>query len=168
MANVTGDNEKTVRDSITSYIEGLGMNLHVFDRRVYIASLSDFVALTGKEVSGDDVEVRYIFIEFLNFVDDPFQGLGDCPAINISYRLHVFIQYADTRPDNSNSERDFMNTVLLLRDAFLVNSNFAYDSENTPLVDDVFAGFGSDAETGVQGHSKDLVFSVNINPDNIP
>ena len=162
MGTITGEKEFQVRTDIKEFIEALDLNIHVFDRRIAIESKGAFVDKLQKTVVGNKKETRYLFIEFLRFTDDPFQGLGNCPGANITYRLHLFIQYADTRSDLTNSERDFVGAILKLRDAFLRKDNFVLQSEPQPLTIEQFAAFGLDELTETTGHSQDLVLEVNL------
>lgn len=165
MANITITEEQACRARIVADVTGIGpLAGKVFNRRRSISSRKDFFAKLGNDVD-DKTEIRYIEIELLNIEDSETEGFDDCPVAVLTYNLHLFHEFADLRSDNSNSDKDFTELLLLLRTFFLGEQEFTitgWEIQTQPLIFSEFTQFGNDTFTDVRGHWKDLTLKANF------
>lgn len=155
------DDEQTLRAEIVAYLETFPVLGKIFDRRRMISSLADFVDKLSIEVAGDVTEVRYVEIELIDIEDSPDEGFDDCPIGILTYNLHFFAQFADERSDGSNSDKDFTDGLLQLRNGFLNKRTWVSGSaESEPLESAEFSQFGQDTLTDCKGYTKDLTLKV--------
>jgi hypothetical protein len=165
MANISGLDEKTVRAAVKSFIESLNCAGHVFSRRRSITSREHFARALGKASIDSKVEIQFLEIEFLQFVDLDASGGEDCPGASIVYGLHLFKQFVDSRSDSTNSDDEFTAAVFKLREGFLNFHDFGA-AVGEPITQPEYANFGNDSLTDCKGHSVDLLLTVNYTEEN--
>lgn len=163
MSIITIADETAFRAALITYVETEPLAGNVFDRRRQITSRKDFFEKLGKSVNAK-TEIRFTEIELINIEDSPDEGFDDCPVAVLTYNFHCFHQFADSRSDGSNSDRDFTNLLLRLRSMFLSERSFVTGTgwivETQPLTGSEFKQFGNDTFTDVLGHYKDLTLEA--------
>lgn len=170
MAHITITDEQTLRAEIVAYLQTIALAGNVFDRRRKFNSRTDFFQRCGQDIGTGSTktrEIRFTEIELLNVEDSPDEGFDDCPVAVLSYGLHIFHEFADSREsDDSNSDKDFTQLLLTLRSKFLSKRTFvggravSQDSLTPPEATE-FTQFGGDTFTDIVGHYKDLTLKVN-------
>lgn len=157
--NLTGAQEAQIRTDLKTYFDTLGVCGHVFTRRRLITSRADFARALGVRSIDKETEIQFLEIEFLKFTDSTTEGFDDCPAVEITYGLHVFKEFKDLRSDGSNSDLDFVGCILAMRNGILNNRAFGSAVAN-PIEQLEFAQFGNDNLTDCKGYSVDLILKV--------
>jgi hypothetical protein len=153
--------ELTIREALGTKIGNLTGS--VFVRRPVIDSKQDWAELLGVENVDGELELKVCTVDLMQFADSPTDGCDDDPVVTLTYQVHIFHEYKETRSDDSNSTDDFTALILSLRNTFL-NSNrqLAAGSEHLPLAQSSFILLGDDQLTGAFGHSVDLLAKVQV------
>lgn len=158
--NVTGADEKTGRIAIAAFLATFPILGNVHWRPHRIDNRADFVEKYGILVPAVPKQkiIRFTELQFLRPTDSDTEGFDDCPVLNVTYGVHLFHEFWNV-DDDSNSELDFTEAVLLLRDKLLeVRSfdagNFTITSE--PVTSPGNAQFGNDGFTDATGHFIDF------------
>lgn len=180
--SLTGDQELIIRKIIAERIAEAGMPF-VVPSPVYFSNKADFWATVAPKLTKKEIEttaLQHCTISYLRFEDDPAEGCEDEPLISIFYRLHVFREYEFERADESDapdlflkkvlrSEREFMNALFAVRQAFLgvqplVGLPEGWSGETNSLTQEDFAEEREQGEYvgGVEGFSADLVLKVEV------
>lgn len=168
MAKITIVEEQLCRSAIVADIDAIDLSGNVFNRRRKITSRMDFFDKLGVDVgAGDGMEreIRFVDVDLLNIEDSPDEGPDDCPVAVLTYNLHLFHEFADERPDGSNSDRDFTDLQLRLRTHYLDEREFTipgWEIQLQPLQFPEFTQFGNDTFTDVKGYYKDLTLIANF------
>lgn len=163
---ITIIDETALRAAIVADISTITLTGNIFPRRRLIQSRADFIAKLGTHPNAG-FEVRFLELDLIN-VENSDEGPIDCPAAILTYNLHLFHQFADGRPDGSNSDRDFTDTLLRLRALFLSRQEYNSGSGLSRGVAQIdaltaaeFTQFGNDGLIDCVGHSKDLTLKLN-------
>lgn len=162
------DIEQEFRAALAAYIAAETLAGNVFDRRRAFNSRQDFFQRLGVQTSDDQTEIRFTDIECLNITDDDVEGSDANPVAVVAYGLHCFHQFVDSRSDDSNSERDFTELCLVLRDKILNAPEFFLATSGwkvlleplTPPEGVPFTQFGNDGFVDIVGHSKDFTIEA--------
>lgn len=167
MAYLTGEDEAALRAEIVAEIEAIGaLAGNVFNRRRQFNSKTDFIARTTKlvgESGKEKKEVRFVEVELINIEDSPDEGFADCPAVILTYNLHIFHEFADERSDETNSDFDFNTCLLKLRARFLSKFEWIENrgrAESDGLTFPELTQFGNDGFTDIRGYSKDVELRI--------
>jgi hypothetical protein len=163
MARLSIDIEQEFRAAFVAYLSAITLTGNVFDRRRLFNSRQDFFERTGVENADDELKIRYTEIECLSPSDHDAAGFDDNPAAVLRYNLHLFHEFEDLRSDNGNSDRDFTDLLLQLRNKILqtpkltlATSGWKVEIEPlTPPEGTPFTQFGTDSLVGVNGHFTD-------------
>lgn len=168
MAIIDPKDEKEVREKIKIRAQKpgvLGAGFPVFTKRPHIESDADLVKKIGVK-NGQIHEYKYLSIELV--ADDSVEGEDNCPGIKLTYRLHLFVSFYDSRPAGSpweNSQDEFNERLILLRNEFDLSDRMDYDSKNItsdPLERESFIIVDDDPLTGIGGHYIDKTLAVEI------
>lgn len=172
--NVTIADEKILRAGLKTFLEVSAIVGNVHTRRRKINNRADFVDKYGVTVAAIENSkiIRFCDIEFIRFEDSPDEGFDDCPVLIATYNLHLFHEFFEGT-DDANSNDDFIQAILTLRDRFLETQDFAAgnfqaQSAGLPQGGSVglgmpeFAQFGADAFTDATGHFTDLLLRFNL------
>lgn len=160
---LTPEKELANRQQIKADIESVANSGAVFIRPAFFTSEQDFIDVVGKEViSGEDLEVRFCQISFVGFEDDPADLCEDNPAVKSIYRIHLFHQFNQGRPDGSCSHDDFVALVINLRNKFLSTIDLDANTEREALKMDGFIITSDESEffKGAYGHWTNLITKV--------
>lgn len=158
MSNITITDEQEFRAALLADLETIVLAGKVSPRRRSVNSRADFFKKLGMTVN-EKVEIRFCEIELLNIEDDETEGFDDCPVANLTYGLHLFHEFADDRSDDTNSDTDFTELLLLLRSFFLDKRDYSltnWNVETDPIKPADFTQFGNDTFTDVVGHFKNM------------
>jgi hypothetical protein len=158
LANITITDEQEFRAAFLADLETFVLAGNVFPRRRSVNSRADFFKKLGKVVS-EKTEIRFVEIDLLNIEDNETEGFDDCPVANLTYGLHLFHEFADIRSDDTNSDTDFTELLLLLRSFFLSKRDYVltnFDVQTDPIKPADFTQFGNDTFTDTIGHFKNL------------
>lgn len=164
MCFLTPAKENAIREAIRDAIEGLGVP--TFSRRRQISSKQDFYAKLGTLGVGNKTEVRFVQMDLVGMTDLVGEGIDDCPPVRLTYRLHVFFQFADLRSDDSNSTDDFIAFCLDLR--HLINEldevddgdGFKHSLSKLTQTGDILTD--NDAISDVVGHYAEFTVEVDV------
>jgi hypothetical protein len=156
--------ELTIRTALGTKIAAITGT--VFVRRPMIDSNIDWVEKLGVQNVDQEVELRLCTVDLRDFVDQD-EGCDDDPVVNLSYNVHLFHEYKESRSDSSNSTDDFIAAVLSLRNAFLdenrsLGTPALAKVETLPLTQSGFIILGDDPLTGAFGHYIDLTATVEV------
>ena len=160
---LTSAKEKTIREALGAKIAALTGT--AFVRRPMISSRQDWAELLGIVNASGELELRLTTVDLAGFTDSETEGCDDDPVVFLTYRVHLFHEYVEARPDSSNSTDDFAAVVIGLRNAFLQGSRDIPGvprAEHLPLVQSGFIILGDDPVTGAYGHSVDLEARVEV------
>lgn len=158
--NVTAADEKAGRIAIAAFLATFPILGNVHWRPHRIDNRADFVAKYGVDVAAVPTQkiIRFTELDFLRPVDSDTEGFDDCPVLIVTYGIHLFHEFWNV-DDNSNSELDFTNGILTLRDALLETRTFAagnFSIESQPIVSPGNVQFGNDGFTDATGHFIDF------------
>jgi len=162
------EKELTIREALGDKVAA--QTGSVFVRRPLIDSRQDWAEQLGVENVDGELEIRFCTVDLLSFTDSETDGCFDDPLVTLTYGVHLFYQYKETRSDFSNSTDDFTAMLLSLRTSFL-NANRGLaprgypaleNVEHLPLTQSGFIILGSDELTGAFGHYVDLQVQVQI------
>lgn len=174
MANLTGTQEKAIREAIKVLILNqtfapgttdklLPGNFPVFTSPQWINSDIDYVNKFAREfVAGQKKELRYIWIQRANFTNDETEGCDDEPLILLNYTIRVFFQFLPRPAELPEIETEFVDLIFALRSMFLKFPNAATgqiketDSFTAPEIEQ----FGVDDVTGATGFFQDFSLEV--------
>lgn len=160
---LTAEKELTIREAAGTKIALLTGS--TFVRRPVIDSKIDWVDLLGHANVDDEMELRVCTVDLLQFLDSEEEGCDDDPVTTLTYGVHVFHQFKESRSDDSTSTDDFNALLLNLRNSFLSNDRSLGDLpkvESLPLTQSGFILLGDDPLTGSFGHSVDLLLRVEV------
>ena len=150
---LTPEKELTIRGAVGAKFALLTSS--AFVRRPMIDSKIDWVELLGHENVDEEFELRVCTVDLLQFEDSEDEGCDDDPVVFLTYQVHLFHQYKETRTDDSNSTDDFAALVLNLRNSWLNKNRSLGDLEKVeslPLTQSGFILLGDDPLTGAFGH----------------
>lgn len=164
--NITGENEKNIRLEIKTILEGLPVEIgNVFERRRLITDRADFVKKLSV-LAADVKEIRFAEISLLQFDDSEDEGCDDEPVCILTYGLHLFQEFKDSRSDDTNSDASFNASILAIRNYFLYNRDMlSGKAQAEPVTQPEFSQFGQDTLTDCTGHFADLILRVNYYGD---
>jgi hypothetical protein len=88
-----------LRAEIAADLATIALCGNVFDRRRKFNSRQDFIERTQATIGAGSTkgkEVRLVEIELVDLSDSD-EGFADCPVPALTYNLHLFHEFADTR-----------------------------------------------------------------------
>jgi hypothetical protein len=156
--------ELTIRQALGTKIGNITGS--AFIRRPIIDSKQDESELLGVLNVDNEEEMHVCTVDFANFVNSATDGCDDDPMVTVTYKIHLFREYKESRSDLSNSTDDFIALVLNLNNAFL-NADRSLASlpkvETLPLAQLSDIVLGDDPLTGGTGHFVDFLARVQVN-----
>lgn len=161
--SLTAEKELAIRTSLGEKVAAITNS--VFIRRPLFDSKQDWTEGLGHVNIDGETEIRACTVDLYSFTDSPTEGCDDDPVVTLTYGVHLFHQYQESRTDESNSTDDFNAAVLDLRNTFLQGSRDvagAAGSEYLPLVQSGFIILDDDPLTGAFGHYVDLQAQVEV------